>query len=193
MGDIASLRKQLQARQTTAGALGTDDFEFCLDVAALKELQELGDEPQDQPEPSEAAGKARLGRGKAAAGEDDVHNPEQDRIAELEERVKAATVRVVFRALPAPQYQAIVNQFPTAEQEPAQMDAFLDAVASDSLHQVWQAGEQLPGLLEWSELKAAMGYGEWDMATTKAFSLNRRALDVDTPFSRQRSGRTRPR
>lgn len=171
MTDLSDIRARLRDRQKKAGALGTTDTTLCLDLELIEQLEALKQERGDAVTPD---GKPRLGA--ASAGTADLDG----QIAAKEDEIRAASIRVVFRALSSSKYQELLNAHPEANDTSPAFADFLNAVAEVSLHEVWQGNEKVNDVT-WDDLREGCSYGEWDIATTKVLALNRRAVDV--PFS----------
>lgn len=129
-----------------------------------------------------AADTADVDRREAAAVAD-----LEAKLAEVEERGRAVTVDLVFRACTPGTYQDLVNQLKPDEDE-ERMGAFLDALCLACYTGAEQNGKPVD-LGKWPEIAESMNYGLLDAAHTLVMAMNRRT--VQTPFSSKPSTRTR--
>jgi hypothetical protein len=179
MAELTDLRARLRDRQKKAGALGTTETTLCLDLSLLDDLGALKEQRAEEWAPE---GRVRLG---AKAAE----TAELDALIEAKEaEIKAASIRVVFQAMSSSKYQEVLNAYPTANEDGEAYAAFLNAIASGSLFEVWENGQKIPDVT-WDDIREGASYGEWDLATTKVLALNRRTVDL--PFSLKPSKATR--
>lgn len=176
MPELSDLRALLRDRQVKEGALGTYETSICLDSSLVEELAELESEREalagDVP-----AGPAPLAGRPPGPDTSDV----DARIETLKQQIRAASVRVVFKALSSVKYQEIINNHPDAPNsgDEAAFGAFAGEVAERCYYQCWSEDQKVD--LPWSELREALTYGEYGPILLQVLALNRRKVDV--PFS----------
>lgn len=179
---LEDVRARLKDRQVKDGALGTTDTIVCLDLALIEELERLQqDLASAQSAPAEpSTGKVRLSGPAPAESKPNPAVAElETKLAEKEQEVRDASLRLVFRSVSSSRYQELINANPDLEGNEGRADFFND-LASACLMEAWQGKERITGL-EWDEIRAELSFGEWDEATSKVYALNRRKVDV--PFS----------
>lgn len=216
---IDHVRHLLRDRQVKDGARGTIEEVLCLDVSLLEErgaiqdqlataeteqtaaraaLQETAEKAAPKP------GKKRLGD-PAPVVDDAPEVPLEDgpevvelraKLADVDERIRNASIRLKFRSIGSNGYQEIVNRHPDSDDNSEARAAFLNDVIGSSLASVSTlAGDELDGLT-WDEIvqtddednEGPLGYGEWESLALRVTGLNRRKVDV--PFSLRSSSKT---
>lgn len=103
----------------------------------------------------------------------------ESRLAEIEERGRAATVDVVFQACAPEIYQELLDEF-SPDEDQAHMARFTDALAEKCFVGCEQNGTPIE-VGTFAEIAAAMQFGELDTVRSMVFAVNRRV--VQTPFS----------
>lgn len=188
MATIDEVRARLKDRQTKAGALGSAETTVCLDLELVAELEELQSELANTRSLEPEQGRPRHSGPTGKSKPDPAVSELEQRLADKEQEVRDASLRLVFRSIGSSRYQELVNGHPDADESSESHADFLNALADECLAEVWAAKERVTGL-DWDEIREGISFGEWDEATVKVLALNRRKVDV--PFSLRSSSKTR--
>lgn len=190
MPELSDLRALLRDRQVKEGALGTWETSLCLDSSLVEELAALeserealvGDAPRPDPTWMSLAGPTPGS---------EVDTSEIDtRIEAKRQQIRAASVRVVFKALSSVRYQEIINNHPDFGQNAGDetiFAAFAGEVAEKCYYQCWSEDEKVD--LPWAELREALTYGEYGPIMLQVLALNKRKVDVPFSLKPSRNGR----
>lgn len=170
---IEDVRARIRDRQLKAGARGRDETIICLDVELVAELEDL---------------QADLDLTESVDGDDTKLDQLRTKITEAEAKIKAASLRLVFRSVGSVQYQALLNKHPDANDGNEPLASFQDELVDACLIEIWSDDQEVHGLT-WTELRPELTYGEWELIVTKVLALNR--VKIDIPFSLRPSGKTR--
>lgn len=109
------------------------------------------------------------------------------KLADVEERGRAVTVELVFRACSPNAYQMLINQY-APDDNAEKMADFLDALCAKCFDGAEQGGHKVD-LGHWIDISESMTFGLLDTIHTMVMAVNRRT--VQTPFSSKPSTRTR--
>lgn len=192
MPDIPELRALLRDRQQKE-QLGRESYYVCLDPELVGEYNEAQAERDDlQADVDQAAEQAKKDR-RMAGGKPDPAT--KGRLAELNKQVddlaakiKAATIRLEFRALTSTRYNELLAEHPNAN-EPEGFGAFADDLVERSFKGCYRGEDDKSEDITVAELRDSLTFGEYEPIQTLVLGLNRRKVDV--PFSPKRSGRMR--
>lgn len=179
MPDISELRALLRDRQQKEQT-PTLSYEICLDDQAVTDYRTLKAERDDLDDQDEKKpGDNRLGAPKKTALD--------KQLAELETKIKNATLRLEFRALTAAKYQELLDQHPKANEGGKDFAAFIEDLAETCFKGCWRDGEKEQ--IKLAEVREGLTFGEWEPIPTEVLALNRRKVDI--PFSNKQSKRIR--
>jgi hypothetical protein len=191
MPDITELRALLRDRQQKE-QLGRESYFICLDPDLVREHTEAVAERDDlQADVDDAAKQSK----KDARLAPSKPNPEtrkrleefDQRIDDLAAKIKAATIRLEFRALTTVRYNALLAEHPDAN-EPDGFGPFCDELAEQCFKGCYRGDSDQKEDLDLSEIREGLTFGEYEPIQTLVLALNRRKVDV--PFSPKRSART---
>lgn len=198
MSSIDHVRALLRDRQVKAGARGTDEVVVCLDTELVTQHQDLlaqlaaleaneGEDEQDETRPQRRRLGDRSPDPDTSSEDSGAVATLKAQIAEVEDSIRAACLRLVFVSLGSTGYQAVLNRHPSTDDGPEERAAWMNDLTSATLKEVWSGDERVD--VTWDEIRPALTYGEWDSTVLRAWTLNRQK--VDAPFSLRSSGTTR--
>ncbi|MFI7608816.1 hypothetical protein ACIBTV_27400 [Micromonospora sp. NPDC049366] len=197
------------AEQTGAPIVGTsdDDFDALVEGASLPEqavrlcldgkLRREYEEVKDRIDKRDAARNAAAAA--AALGQDDVRlsskapaapepaerDPEQDRLDELVEKMRAKLVTFIVRALPSTDYNLLLQAHPprkdatTGRIDPRDYNGYNSATFVPALVRACIAAPTMTDA-RWAKLEPVLTDAQFDRLWTAAAEVNRR--DEDIPF-----------
>ncbi|MGD7790110.1 hypothetical protein ACQCX2_17510 [Propionibacteriaceae bacterium Y1700] len=193
----ASLRKLLQDRQQKDAATSTAVYDLLLDTSLIEEAQALDEERLTALAPIDEERRAAKRAAEGSLGEVDHERFDKleaaatkdvdARIAAVRDRVKAATIRLVFKSVSPTKYQQILNDLPEGLTDEQRTTTFHDRLTTACFRHALHDGEVTD--LTWAEVQDQLNFGEADAIHALVFSANRRTVDI--PFLSAPSGRIR--
>lgn len=208
----ARLRQMLEKRREKATTTGLQRIPFVLDqtlsddlekVAAQREaVQERVDyltdmhaerDPDDPSLDVRATGDDLSDDGQALAAAQDELDRLTEALEELTDAARQATVQLVFRRLPAAEYEAVLIRSggPAIDTDMKAAARFYDALLAASFERVELADGDDSGFGSWQDFAAAadLSFGELDPIRALVYANNRRGGN-SIPFSSKPSSRT---